>query len=69
MPAIRSVHPAAASPDRANAVSPTPVCFYEKGAWGPPEADELIAPRKWHVTGVHDAHDYMSRAYPIVPEG
>jgi glucose-6-phosphate 1-dehydrogenase len=48
---------------------PTPVCFYEKGAWGPPEADDLIAPRKWHVTGVHDAHDYMSRAYPIVPEG
>ena len=47
----------------------TPVCFYEKGTWGPPEADELIAPRKWHVTGVHDAHDYMSRAYPVVPEG
>ena len=36
---------------------------------GTTEADELIAPRKWHVTGVHDAHDYMSRAYPIVPEG
>jgi glucose-6-phosphate 1-dehydrogenase len=47
---------------------PTPVCLYEMGTWGPPEADELITPRKWHVTGVHDAHDYMSRAYPIVQE-
>ena len=36
---------------------------------GTPEADELIAPRQWHITGVHDAHDYMSQAYPIVPEG
>ena len=22
-----------------------------RGTWGPPEADALIAPRKWHVTG------------------
>ena len=25
---------------------PTPVCFYERGSWGPPEADELIRPRE-----------------------
>jgi glucose-6-phosphate 1-dehydrogenase len=47
---------------------PTPVCTYEMATWGPPEADELIAPRKWHVSGVHDAHDYMSRAYPVSRE-
>ena len=23
---------------------------YEPGSWGPPEADELIAPRRWHVS-------------------
>ncbi len=45
--------------------SPTPVCRYPMGTWGPPEADQLIAPRKWHVTGIHDTHDYLSRAYPI----
>jgi glucose-6-phosphate 1-dehydrogenase len=47
---------------------PTPVCFYERGSWGPQEAEELIRPRKWHVSGVHDAHDSMSRAYPISKE-
>jgi glucose-6-phosphate 1-dehydrogenase len=26
-----------------------PVHFYPAGTWGPPEADELIAPRGWHV--------------------
>ncbi len=26
-----------------------PVCLYPAGSWGPPEADELIAPRKWHL--------------------
>ena len=26
-----------------------PVHFYAAGTWGPPEADELIAPRRWHV--------------------
>jgi glucose-6-phosphate 1-dehydrogenase len=26
-----------------------PVRPYPAGTWGPPEADELIAPRKWHV--------------------
>jgi glucose-6-phosphate 1-dehydrogenase len=47
---------------------PTPVCTYEKGTWGPPEADELIAPRKWHVSGAHEAHDHASRAYPVSKE-
>jgi glucose-6-phosphate 1-dehydrogenase len=47
---------------------PTPVCRYEMGTWGPSEADDLVRPRKWHVSGVHDAHDYMSRAYPISRE-
>jgi len=26
-----------------------PVHSYPAGTWGPPEADELIAPRRWHV--------------------
>jgi glucose-6-phosphate 1-dehydrogenase len=30
---------------------PSPICFYDRGSWGPPEADALIAPRKWHMTG------------------
>ncbi len=25
------------------------ICLYPAGSWGPPEADELIAPRKWHL--------------------
>ena len=48
---------------------PPPIAFYERGSWGPPAADALISPRLWHLTGVHDQHDYMSRAYPIVDEG
>jgi glucose-6-phosphate 1-dehydrogenase len=28
---------------------PTPTCMYPSGSWGPPEADQLIAPRKWHL--------------------
>jgi len=47
---------------------PTPIGMYPKGSWGPPEADALIAPRKWHVTGSHDPHDYASRAYPVSKE-
>jgi len=47
---------------------PQPIHMYEPGSWGPPEADDLIAPRKWHVTGMVDPHDYMSRAYPIVED-
>jgi glucose-6-phosphate 1-dehydrogenase len=30
---------------------PAPIRPYEQGTWGPPEADALIAPRRWHVTG------------------
>lgn len=26
-----------------------PICTYPAGSWGPPEADELIAPRTWHL--------------------
>ena len=29
--------------------SPAPLCTYTAGSWGPPEADALIAPRKWHL--------------------
>ncbi|HEX2170946.1 MAG TPA: glucose-6-phosphate dehydrogenase [Dehalococcoidia bacterium] len=28
---------------------PTPICFYRAGTWGPPEADALIAPHRWHL--------------------
>jgi len=42
--------------------------MYPKGTWGPPEADELLAPRKWHVSGQHDTHDYISRPYPVSKE-
>jgi glucose-6-phosphate 1-dehydrogenase len=44
---------------------PTPICFYEMGSWGPSEADDLIAPRRWHVTGTHEVQDDGSRAYPF----
>jgi glucose-6-phosphate 1-dehydrogenase len=46
---------------------PQPVHTYEKGTWGPPEADDLIAPRKWHVTGGAEPHE-SGRAYPIVED-
>jgi glucose-6-phosphate 1-dehydrogenase len=29
---------------------PPPVVTYEPGSWGPPEADELLMPRHWHLT-------------------
>jgi glucose-6-phosphate 1-dehydrogenase len=32
---------------------PPPVVSYEPGSWGPPEADELIAPRHWHLPSDH----------------
>ena len=32
---------------------PPPVRFYEPGSWGPPEADALIAPRRWHLPSHH----------------
>jgi glucose-6-phosphate 1-dehydrogenase len=28
---------------------PEPLCFYPAGTWGPHEADDLIAPRVWHL--------------------
>jgi glucose-6-phosphate 1-dehydrogenase len=37
--------------------APSSVTIYEPGTWGPPEADVLIAPRKWHVTREHGAQD------------
>ncbi|MGH2636558.1 MAG: glucose-6-phosphate dehydrogenase [Actinomycetota bacterium] len=37
---------------------PSPIRPYDPGSWGPPEVDALIAPRKWHVSGEHDAPDY-----------
>ena len=30
---------------------PGPLCRYEPGSWGPAEADDIIAPRRWHVRG------------------
>ena len=32
---------------------PPPVHAYEPGSWGPPETDELIAPRRWHLPSDH----------------
>ncbi len=29
--------------------NPAPLCTYPAGTWGPREADELIAPRTWHL--------------------
>jgi glucose-6-phosphate 1-dehydrogenase len=44
---------------------PSPIHAYEPGSWGPPEADALIAPRKWHVSGQHDQPDYPIGAHPL----
>jgi glucose-6-phosphate 1-dehydrogenase len=33
--------------------SPPPSVPYEPGSWGPPEIDELIAPRRWHLPSEH----------------
>jgi glucose-6-phosphate 1-dehydrogenase len=30
---------------------------YAPGTWGPKEADELIAPRHWHVWAAEDPHE------------
>ena len=32
---------------------PPPVRAYEQGSWGPPEAEALIAPRRWHLPSDH----------------
>jgi len=33
--------------------NPPPTVPYEPGSWGPPEADALIAPRRWHLPSHH----------------
>ncbi len=33
--------------------NPSPTLPYEAGSWGPPEIDELIAPRRWHLPSDH----------------
>jgi glucose-6-phosphate 1-dehydrogenase len=33
---------------------PSAVIPYDRGSWGPQEADALIAPRKWHLSMVED---------------
>jgi glucose-6-phosphate 1-dehydrogenase len=33
---------------------PGPVHRYPAGSWGPPEAEELIAPREWHAGGTEE---------------
>ncbi|HEU4738858.1 MAG TPA: glucose-6-phosphate dehydrogenase [Solirubrobacterales bacterium] len=33
--------------------NPPPAIAYEPGSWGPSEADELIAPRRWHLPADH----------------
>jgi glucose-6-phosphate 1-dehydrogenase len=32
---------------------PPPAIPYEPGSWGPPEIDDLIAPRRWHLPSDH----------------
>jgi glucose-6-phosphate 1-dehydrogenase len=32
---------------------PPPPAPYEASSWGPQEADELIAPRRWHLPNDH----------------
>jgi glucose-6-phosphate 1-dehydrogenase len=32
---------------------PPPLKIYEPGSWGPPEQDQLIAPRRWHLPSHH----------------
>jgi glucose-6-phosphate 1-dehydrogenase len=45
--------------------NPPPIVEYAKGTWGPPEAEQLIAPRKWHLTGQRDAADNMDGMFRI----
>ena len=33
--------------------APPPIQLYEPGSWGPVEADQLIAPRRWHLPSDH----------------
>jgi glucose-6-phosphate 1-dehydrogenase len=34
---------------------PPPIHGYAPGSWGPKAADELIAPRRWHVEREEDS--------------
>jgi glucose-6-phosphate 1-dehydrogenase len=34
--------------------NPPPVTFYEKGSWGPVEADEMVQPHHWHMSRVRE---------------
>jgi glucose-6-phosphate 1-dehydrogenase len=34
--------------------SPSAIQTYEPGTWGPDGADDLIAPRRWHMAGEHE---------------
>ncbi len=36
---------------------PPPLHVYPQGSWGPKEAEELIAPRRWHVTKLDRPED------------
>jgi glucose-6-phosphate 1-dehydrogenase len=45
--------------------SPPPITFYESGTWGPQEAEALIGPRKWHISGEEDVQDYKSGMFRI----
>jgi glucose-6-phosphate 1-dehydrogenase len=36
---------------------PPAVVPYQPGSWGPPEADELLLPRHWHVTPPRDGSE------------
>jgi glucose-6-phosphate 1-dehydrogenase len=37
---------------------PAPLCFYEPGSWGPPEADAMLAPHHWHLRTRPDGTHY-----------
>jgi glucose-6-phosphate 1-dehydrogenase len=37
--------------------APPSIVSYEPGTWGPPQADLLMAPRKWHLTHESGAQD------------
>ena len=45
----------------------TPLHPYEKGSWGPAEADALIHPRKWHMTGHEDPGEHPMHGGREVP--
>jgi glucose-6-phosphate 1-dehydrogenase len=38
--------------------NPPPVIEYRPGSWGPAEADALLLPRHWHVTGPREESGY-----------